>query len=774
MKKKIFFTVILSFCLFLPQLNYTQEKKPKVVLVLSGGGAKGVAHVPLLQALDSLHIVPDLIVGNSMGSVMGGLYAMGYSGDSIAKLIKVVDWDKLLGGSISLEKVSVEEKSEFERYLIGLDIKNGKPKPVSSILSDQNLRQYLSELTYPVYKIKDFDQLPIPYRALATDLVTGKEVVIGDGSLATAIRASMSLPAVFNPVPYKGTLLVDGGVVNNFPTDIAQKMGADIIIGSDVGGGMEPIDKLDNFVSVLVQTSMLTSNIKDPEKRKLCDILVDHLPNLTYSTGDFASSNKIYKEGKIATKKNIPNLVALADKLKVFQQRTHELPKVAKEFVFDTIKYTNVSKDNLELVIARTDLKKQTKYTTHDVAEGIDRAMGTNLFDQINYSSFSDGNKIELELIGVEHSKNQLNASLHFDTYRGVGLILNYTARNIFGKSSRMLVTADIAEQPRIRLDYQKIFGENKDWWFVSEFYGEKLIQAFFIDGNLVEDMKYDSFQFNNQINKNINSLKSYLGIGLNYQYTYLRPKTNPEFNENVFSLNSYYFNNIEINAHYSFNDLNKVFFASTGSVFQANISRSLLNDIDFNYSDVTLQGINGNTNGFTKLNINFEERLEVLKKVTGIFSATSGFIFEDALKTNQACFSEYGYAAKYFLGGTIINPSNNNYLFAGLNDDELNVSQFMKLNIGFQTNPMNKIYITPHFDIASIGFGRFNDYIEDAFTPKGDWQNRTETSLLLSGGGTIAYNSLLGPIIFDASWVNQVNKVRLFFSVGFVFNPSN
>ncbi|MGL2962893.1 patatin-like phospholipase family protein [Flavobacterium sp. RSB2_4_14] len=774
MKKNIPLLLFLSFFFFITQLNFAQEKKPKVVLVLSGGGAKGVAHIPLLQALDSLHIVPDLIVGNSMGSVMGGLYAMGYSGDSIAKLIKVAEWDKLLGGAISLEKVSVEEKSEFGRYLVGLDIKNGKPKPVSSLLSDQNLRQYLSELTHPVYKIKDFDQLPIPFRALATDLVTGQEVVIDKGNLATAIRASMSLPAVFNAVPFDGTLLVDGGVVNNFPTDIAKKLGADIIIGSDVGGGMEPIDKLDNFVSVLVQTSMLVSNVKNPEKRELCDILVDHLPNLTYSTGDFDKSNIIYEEGKIATKENIKKLASLAEKLKGFKQRTHELPKTDKEFALDTIIFKNVSKDNLDLVMARTNIKEETKYTTNDIAQGIDRAMGTNLFSRINQYTSNDGDKIRLELDCQEHSKNQVNASLHYDTYRGVGMILNYTARNVFGKSSRMLLTADIAEQPRMRIDYQKIFGKNKDWWFGSEMYGEKLIQAFFIDGNLAEDMKYDSFQFNNQINKNINSMKSYMGIGLNYQYTYLRPKTNPEVSENLFLINSYYFNNIELNVHYSYNDLNKVFFATTGSILQATVSRSLLHDIDYNFAEVSTQSINGETNGFTKLNVNCEKRHPINKKISALFGATTAFIFDDPLKSGQVSFSEYGYAAKYFLGGTVLNPGNNSYLFAGIYDDELNVSQIMKLNLGVQTNPFGSIFITPHFDIASIGYGPFNEYIKDAFSPRGDWQDRTKTSLLLSGGGTLAYNSILGPITFDASWVNDINKVRLFFSIGFVFNPAD
>lgn len=769
--KKYLFLFTLSLFLIFPQLNFAQDKKPKVVLVLSGGGAKGVAHIPLLQALDSLHIVPDLIVGNSMGSVMGGLYAMGYSGDSIAKLTKNMDWDKLLGGGVSFDKVSVEEKSEFERYLIGLDIKNGKPTSVSSILSDQNLREYLSELTYPVYNVTDFDKLSIPFRALATDLVTGKEVVVDSGNLATAIRASMSLPAVFNPVPYKETLLVDGGVVNNFPTDIAQQLGADIIIGSDVGGGMEPKEKLNNFVSVLVQTSMLTSNVKDPEKRKLCTILVDHLPNLKYSTGDFAKSNEIYEEGKIATNQNMEALVSLAEKLKKFKQRTHELPIVPKEFTLDTIVFTNISKENLAFVVERMNIKPHTKYVSHDVVEGINRAMGTNLFSKITTSSFVNDGKIGLELTFYENSKNQVNASLHFDTYRGVGVILNYTGRNILGESSRFLITADIAEQPRARIEYQDIFGSKKDWWWNTELYGENLIQELFIDNKLVTDLKYRSYQFNNQVNKNLNSFKSYIGMSLNYQYTYLKPKADADLTDYPFK--SYYFNNIELGTYFSYNDLDKVFFAKNGAFFQAKISRSLLHDIELNFTDVTTPKISGATNGFTKLGLTFEKRIPFQKKLTGIIGATTNFIFEDSLKSDELSFSSYGYGAKYFLGGTSISPTSNRTVFPGLNEDELTVTQLMKANVGLQINLIGKIYLTPHVDIASVGFRTFDDYMDDAFSPKGKWQDRTDTSFLFSGGANISYLSLLGPITFDASWVNDIDETNLYFSIGFVFNPS-
>jgi len=771
--KKHLSIYILTIFLLVPIYNFGQEKKPKVALVLSGGGAKGIAHIPLLQKLDSLGIVPDMVLGTSMGSIVGGLYAMGYSGDSIANIANNANWDELLGGVISLTKVSVEEKSEFEKYLIDLDLKEGKPKVNSSLLNDQTLREFLSTLTYPVYNVSDFDNLSIPYRAIATDIVNGKEVIMDKGSLALAMRASMSIPSVFRPVPYEGTLLVDGGVLNNFPTDVAKSMGADIIIGSDVGGGMAAIEELDNIATILFQTGMLTSNLKNPEHQKNCDILVDHIPYLTYSTGDFDKGKEIFEEGKIATGKNLEALVALAEKLKDFERKAHKLPEVKNEFILDTISYTGISEANLELVKDRANIKTNVTYTVHDIVEGINRAMGTNLFSQITTNYIANGNKIGLQINGFEHSQHQIKGSLHYDTYRGVGVIFNYTGRNILGEASRIIATIDIAEQPRFRFAYQKIFGGDKSWWWKSEVYGEELKQEIFIDGNYVEDMRYRSIQFDNQINKNLNSLKSYVGLGLNYQYTNLKPKTNPEFSENVYSLDLYKFNNIELYAQYMHNSFNEVFFATSGTYFNTTIARSFMKNVDLTYYNDALPAINGDTNGYTKLALNFEKRLPIKNKITGIVGATGSFIFQDQLDLDEINFSEYGYAAKYAIGGNLLIPKKDNYVFPGLYEGELNASQFLKLNLGMQFNPLNKIYVTPNFNIASVGFGTFNDYLDEAFTPNSEWQEHFETSLLLSAGATISYNSFLGPINFDTSWVNDINKVRLFFSVGFVFNPS-
>lgn len=764
--------LILILCYSLETI--AQEKKPKVAVVLSGGGAKGIAHIPLLQALDSLGIVPDIIIGTSMGSVVGGLYAAGYSGDSIAVLTHNVDWGELLGGDVSLQDVTVEEKSEFKTYVADFDLVDGKPKVSSGLIKDQKLREYLSLLTYPVFNITDFDDLPTPYRAMTTDIVNGKEVLLESGSLGFAMRASMSIPGVFEPIPYNNTLLVDGGVLNNFPVDVAKEMGYDIIIGSDVGGGMQTKDKLNSIPALLFQAGMLTSNLKNPENSALCDILINHVPNLTYSTGDFEKGDEIYEEGKIATQLNMEQLAALADQLKNFKQRSHEVPHVKDEFALDSIVYEGISEANLDIVKARSGIQAGQSYTTQELIDGVDRAMGTNLFSQITYSGRVDDNKVILTLNGYEHSRHQVKASLHYDTYRSVGIVLNYTGRNVIGKSSRFLVTLDVAVQPRFRVQYQKQFGKNKDWWWRSDVLGEFLDQKFYLAGELADNMNSSYGQFENQINKNLKSRHSYAGLDLSYEHTNIKPKTDPSVNNNLLNLERYVFNNFEIGAHYMYSKMDRVYYPSKGTYFRAGVYRSVLNDLEIDFYTDDLEDINGSTNDYTKLELDFEKRFDFSKTFTGIVRANAGFIFQDDLKGNEYSFTEFGYAAKYSLGGILTAPRRGNYTFAGLHEDELAVTQFMRIGLAAQWSPVNKVFITPHFDVASIGYDDFDDYIEDAFSPSGNWSDGIEASTLMSAGATFAYHSLLGPVNFDVSWVNDINKVRVFFSVGLILNRSN
>ncbi|MEL4455633.1 patatin-like phospholipase family protein [Lutimonas vermicola] len=771
MKKPLFFVLLLLVFICCQQLS-AQEKKPKVALILSGGGAKGVAHIPLLQALDSLGIVPDLVIGTSMGGVVGGFYAVGYSGDSIKEIALTANWSELLGGDISLDDVSMEEKSEFKRHLVDFDIIEGKPKVNSGLLKDQKLREFISSHTYPVINIKDFDELPIPFRAMTTDIIHGEEVLLDEGSLALAMRATMSIPAIFQPIPYNNTLLVDGGVMNNFPVDVAKKMGYDVIIGSDVGGGLQEKDKLTSISAQLVQATMLTSNLKNPSNRANCDILIDHMPYLTYSTGDFTKAPYIYEEGKIATNLQLNALAELAAKLKNYQQREHNIPDVKDEIILDTIIYKDISEANLDLVKARSNLQTGKKYSSEEIINRIDRAMGTTLFNQITFDGIVNDGKTELHLTGHERSMSIIKGSLHFDSYRGVGLMANYTGRNLIGKSSRILVTLDIAEQPKFRVQYQKQFGSDKTWWWRSEVLGEFLEQKFFYKGEVSDQWKSNYFQFDNQFNKNLNSLHSYAGIGISYEYSSLSPKNNTEINDNL--IDNYLFSNLEIDAHYVYSKMDKVYYPNTGTYIRVGVARSLIHDLGVLFADEEFEDIKGSTNGFTKAMFDFEHRWAFTEKITGILGANAAFIFEDKLESDDWWFSDYGYAAQYSLGGIVTAPRKGSYVFPGLHEDEIFVNQMMRINAAVQINPFSKFYFIPHVNMATVGFTEFDKYIENAFSPDGDWSDGVEASSIVSAGINVGYDSFLGPLNFDISYVNDINKVRVFFSVGILLNRSN
>ncbi len=767
--------IILSTIWFLPQSMQSQEKKPKVVLVLSGGGAKGIAHIPVLQALDSLGIVPDLIVGNSMGSIVGALYAIGYSGDSIATIAKQADWANLIGGGTSLANVSVEEKSEFNRYLVELNWADGKLRPGSFLVNDQNLRGFIASLTFPVYNVNDFDNLTIPFRAIATDIVNGKEVILDSGSLSLAMRASMSIPGIFMAVPFKETLLIDGGLLNNFPVDVAKELGADFIIGSDVGSGMVSKEKLDNFTTLLFQAGMMNSNLKLPQNRALCDILIDHSTNITYSTGDFTKAIAIFKEGKKAVKQNLDTLVVLSRKLKKYKQRSHKLPSVISEFILDTIIYNGISKNNLALVKARTNMYPNKSFTPKEVLEGVNRAMGTTIFNHITYSPLVfDDNKFGLQINGFERSKHQLKGSLHYDGDYGVGLILNYTGRNIIGNASTTLATVDVSAQPKFRFQHQKDFGHDRNWWWRTEAFLQQIKQKVFVGGNYVDNLKYRYHSFDFQINRNLSSLRSYVGLGLKYHNTSFRPTTDPDINNNAFNIRKYSNNNTELYAQYNYNSTNSVFYATRGAILKGYLARSLSNGVKMNSSDNTFPNLDGSTNNFTRLGLDYQKNIPFTNRITAIVGASGHFILEDAIRDDDISFSDFGLNSKYFLGGNIHNPRMESFVFPGLKQGELGVSQFLKLNLGLQFNALNKVYITPHLNFASLGFDGFNDFVKDAFTAKGSWTNSADTSFLMSAGTTLSYNSILGPIDFDVSWVNNADKVRFFIGIGIHFNRYN
>jgi len=214
-------------------------------LVLSGGGAKGIAHIGIIKAMEKEGLYPDYIAGTSMGGIVGGLYATGYSADKLDTIVRSIDWGLVLSNNIPLNYISYEEKEYYNRYLVEFPIVKGKLKLPSGMIEGQMLSDVLTHYTWPSMKYESFDDFPIPFRCFATDVSTGKQITFKDGPLSEALRASMAIPTAFTAADLDTTLAVDGGVVNNFPVEELFKMGADIVIGVNLGDGFYLLKRLE-------------------------------------------------------------------------------------------------------------------------------------------------------------------------------------------------------------------------------------------------------------------------------------------------------------------------------------------------------------------------------------------------------------------------------------------------------------------------------------------------------------------------------------------------
>jgi NTE family protein len=238
-----------------PQSFPAPEGGWKVGLVLSGGGARGAAHIGVLRVLEEMRIPIHCIAGTSIGAIVGGMYAAGLSPDDIENIMTSLDWNNIFRDKPLPSDLTFRRKQDASQYLIDFDLglKDGRLAMPKGLLQGQNLNMVLKSVLLHTENVTDFDHLRIPFRALAADIETGEAVVLDKGELVSAIRASMSIPGVFAPVERDGKMLVDGGVSNNLPVDAARRMGANVIIAVDIGTALSPRGELTSSVGITSQ-----------------------------------------------------------------------------------------------------------------------------------------------------------------------------------------------------------------------------------------------------------------------------------------------------------------------------------------------------------------------------------------------------------------------------------------------------------------------------------------------------------------------------------------
>ena len=408
-----------------------QTKRKKVAVVLSGGGAKGVAHIGALKVIEEAGIPIDIITGTSMGSIVGGLYSIGYSADVLDSIVRAQDWNTLLLDREDLSLQRIAEREKQNTYMISTGITLKKKKGLSAtggIIKGKNLHGLFERLTSGYNDSIDFNTLPIPFACVATDMVTFTEYDFHSGVLPQAMRASMAIPAVFTPVRIGGMVLVDGGMRNNYPADVAREMGADIIIGIAVPDEDKSAEDLGSTTSILKRIVDYNTKNKYEENVSITDVYIP-VNTHNYSAASFNSAaiDTLINRGEKAAREHWDELVALRQRIGNYtpKPQTSVVLLSPDSVEITSVEFVDVSPIDEKYIRAKFHLRAKDRLTSRQ-AELVTTAMRVDLFYQepsFHLTKTVEG--VKAVFTGGQKKASQLNLGVRFDTEEMVALQVN-------------------------------------------------------------------------------------------------------------------------------------------------------------------------------------------------------------------------------------------------------------------------------------------------------------------------------------------------------------
>jgi NTE family protein len=767
-----FFILTWSFALF--GQDTTQSSKPKIGVVLSGGGAKGIAHIGVLKALERAGIRPDYIVGTSMGAVIGGLYAMGYSADTLQKIVETIEWDQVLSNKIPLNYIAYEEKYYYDRYLVNFPIEGFKPTLPNGLIDGQMLSELLSDYTWTSSKYTNFDEFPIPFRCVATDVSTGKQFVFKDGPLVRAMRSSMAIPTAFTSVDVDTTLFVDGGIVNNFPVELIRELGADIVIGVNVSSsGFEDAKTINNIPGILMQMAMINSLEKLPKQIADCDIYIE--PELTgYSTASFSSYKEILEVGDQAGEKFYPEFKALANEHHLTDTLYKGIAINPDAIVISKISIVGNKLTPDYVIMGKLGIKEGDLVTREMVEIGVRSVFGLNNFYKVTYyiDKIEGENVYELKLKAKEKTPATLLASVHYDNTFSAGIILNLTLRNILLKGSRAVISGDISENPKIRLDYLKYLGRNQHF-AINTIYNYKALQIPAYENGEIKD--YSGNTENELKLKAIttHSLKYSFGFGYEFlsiveksKFFYNLPegvsKTRRIYNSLKFS----YFRNSQDNRNFPTKGsateviLNAVFKSDYKAYLSSGVDTIYISDIPISGGDLNEIVNELEPSYFFQLYANNYSIKNFNPKFQMIPSFSAGFVIstDDEFKS----YDNYG------IGGSQRIEILDTRSF-GLNFSEINAPNFAQAGLAFQNVLWKSLFI--QYGVNAMAY---YSYVPIDDLASIDWDYLANNNTMIGYGLLLRYKSFIGPISFGVSRNTQDSYFRFYFQLGYSFGYSD
>lgn len=431
------------------------QQRPKVGLVLSGGGAKGFAHIGVLKVLEEIGMPIDCITGTSMGSIIGGLHAIGYSAGQLEALVGSTDWNNLFSDKSERRNIAMEQKPWDGRFAVTLALKDSRVQLPSGLIAGQNVVRLLSRLSLHVQHVEDFRELPIPFACVATDMVTGKAVLLDRGFFPEAIRASMAIPTVFTPITVDGKILADGLLARNLPAEEIYQLGADTVICVDVADSLRSADELGSLLGIIDQTINFQVVTNSQQQYRHCDLLIQPAFG-PLDVLDYDKSLEMIARGEAAARKMMPQLMELANYLREFEEPRRPVILAA----VDSVNISEVIIQGLEsipesLILSELRLELPAVTTVAYLDKFVDRIYSTQLFERVIFTLRPIGNTNRLIVKIVERSESLFQVGLRYDSKHNAALLLNTTFRNIFADGS--LLAFDIRLGDDLTIDNQFI-----------------------------------------------------------------------------------------------------------------------------------------------------------------------------------------------------------------------------------------------------------------------------------------------------------------------------
>ena len=726
--------LLVGVFLFSFQNSFAQEqKRPKIGLVLSGGGAKGFAHIGVLKVIEEAGIKIDYIGGTSMGAVIGGLYASGYNATQIDSIFHKVNFDELLNDYIPRSAKSFYEKRNDESYALSLPFSNfkvGIPQALSKGLYNFNL---LSRLTRHVRQVNDFNQLPTPFLCIGTNIETGQQVLLNKGNLAQAMLASAAFPTLFTPIEIDGQLLIDGGVANNFPVDEVKNLGADLIIGVDVQDGLWDKNQLKNATKILVQITNLHSIEQMKNKIKGTDIYIT--PDIkNFGVLSFDRGREIIQRGEEAA-------FAVYEKIKTLSTDQNYFKKPRLSVYKDSVKLAQINTTKLrkytnDYVFGKLGFKPKTPITYSHLESGINTLLATENFHSISYSFKNNEQGEDLELQLAENPiYTYLKLGLHYDELFKSGILVNITHKNNLFKNDLASLDIILGDNFRYNLDYYVDNGFNFSYGFKSQLsqfnrnITQEITKSILDTGGNQINVDYLDLSTRAYLQKGI-AQRFLFGAGVELKYLHISSKT---IATPIIDKSSYWSGF----GYVKYDSFDNKYFPKKGWSFTSDF-QSYLFASDYH----------NDFKPFSVLQAQFSKAFSVSNSLTFKFQGDAGLpIGNDGIPFFNFVLGGYGYNSinnfKPFFGYDFVSVAANSYIKASGTIDYV----FLKKNhLNFSAN--------------------FANLEQNLFKTK-EWISLPKYSGYAFGYGL---ETRIGPIEVKYSWSPESTKGYTWFSVGFWF----